>query len=106
MKVTVEELSSIKKKLLIEVSNDEFLEKVEKAYQKLAKQVSIKGFRKGHVPRSVLERQYKHQTESDVFTHLIEESYVWALQDQKIDPVGPPKIADLKKEDSQPISFT
>jgi len=106
MKVTVEELSPIKKKLLIEVSHEEFREKVEKAYQKLSKQVAIKGFRKGKVPRSVLERHYKDQTESDVFTKLIEESYVWALQDQKLDPVGPPHIANLKKEDSQPISYS
>jgi len=105
MKVTVEELSPIKKKLMIEVSPEEVQEEVEKAYQKLSKQVSIKGFRKGKVPRSVLERHYKDQTESDVFSHLIEHSYVWALRDQKIDPVGPPKITDLKKEDSQPISY-
>jgi len=105
MKVTVEEISPIKKKLLIEVSPEEFKEEVEKAYQKLAKKVSIKGFRKGHVPRSILEQYYKAQTESDVFTHLVEDSYARALREQNLDPVGPPHISDLKKEDSQPISY-
>ncbi|MFO1520182.1 MAG: trigger factor [bacterium] len=105
MKVKVEELSPIKKKLFIEVSHEEFLGKLDEAYQRLGKKVSIKGFRKGKVPRSVLERFYKDQTESDVLSRVIQDSYVWALEDQKINPVAPPKILDLKKEDSQPVSY-
>src|SRR5262245_8562063 len=106
MKVTVEEISSIKKKLLIEVSNEEYLEELDEAYKKLGKKVSIKGFRKGKIPRPILERYYKQQTETDVFTHLIEHSYVKALQEQKIEPVAAPRISDFKKDDGSALSFS
>src|SRR4029450_9804319 len=106
MKVTVEEISPIKKKLNIEVSHEEYLEELDQAYKKLGGKVTIKGFRKGKVPRSILERHYKQQTESDVLTHLIEHSYVWALREEKIDPVAPPKISDFKREDAQPLSYS
>jgi trigger factor len=105
MKVTVEEISSIKKKLSIAVSQEEYLKELEEAYRKLNQRAVIKGFRKGKVPRPILERQYKESTESDVITHLINESYIWALQDQKIDPVAPPQISDLKKGDSQGFQY-
>jgi trigger factor len=106
MKVTVEEISPIKKKLLIEVSNEEYLEELDEAYKKLGKKVSIKGFRKGKIPRPILERYYKQQTETDVFTHLIEHSYVKALQEQKIEPVAAPRISDFKKDDGSALSFS
>lgn len=105
MKVDVQEISPIKKKLSIEVSHEEYLAELEEAYQKLGKRVTVKGFRKGKIPRAILERYYKQDTESQVYTHLIEHGYVWALQDQKIDPVGPPRISDLKKDDNQPLTF-
>ncbi len=105
MKVTVEEISPIKKKLLIEISQEEQAQKLERAYQKLQKKVALKGFRKGKVPRPILEQYYKGQTESEVLSDLVQESYVWALQDQKIEPVAPPQISDLKKEEASPISY-
>ncbi|MBL7685791.1 MAG: trigger factor [Deltaproteobacteria bacterium] len=105
MKVQVEEITPVKKKLLVEVSQEEYLKKVEDAYQKLQKKVSIKGFRKGKVPRPMLEKYYKDQTESEVFSNLIQDSYVWALNDQKLTPVAPPQINELKKEENQPISY-
>ncbi len=105
MNVQVEELSSIKKKLSIEVSYEDYLKEIEKAYQKIGQQVSIKGFRKGKVPRGILEKYYKEQTESDALGHVIEHGYIHALQQEKLEPVGPPSVKDVKKEAGKPITF-
>ncbi|MBF0491686.1 MAG: trigger factor [Deltaproteobacteria bacterium] len=105
MDVQIEELSSIKKKLNIQVSYEDYLKEIEKAYQKLGQQVSIKGFRKGKVPRGILERHYKEQTEADALGHLIEHSYIKALEQEKLQPVGSPSVKDIQKEKGKPISF-
>ena len=96
MKAQVEEVSSIKKKISIEVEPDDYKKELESAYRKLQKEVQIKGFRKGKVPREILEKYYKERTESEVLTHLVEHSYVWALGENQITPVSQPKILDLK----------
>lgn len=96
MKAQVEAVSPIKKKLAIEVEPEDYKKELESAYRKLQKQVQIKGFRKGKVPREILEKHYKDRTESEVLTQLLEQSYVWALGHHQIVPVSQPKISDLK----------
>ena len=59
MQVTVEDLSSVKKILHIEVPAEETTRELEKAYQQLKKTAKVKGFRPGKVPRNVLEGLYK-----------------------------------------------
>jgi trigger factor len=56
MQFRVEDVSSVKKTLHIEISQDEVARELEKAYNQLKKNAKIKGFRPGKVPRSVLER--------------------------------------------------
>ncbi len=96
MKAQVEEVSPIKKKLSIEVEPEDYKKELESAYKKLQKKVEIKGFRKGKVPRDILEKYYKDRTEGEVLTHLLEHSYVWAIEHHKLVPVNQPKISDLK----------
>ena len=56
MQVTVEDLSSVKKMLHIEIPQDEVDQELDSAYKQLKKTAKIKGFRPGKVPRSVLVR--------------------------------------------------
>ncbi len=104
MKVQVEEVSAIKKKLSIEVEPEDYHKELESAYRKLQKEVQVKGFRKGKVPRPILEKYYKARTESEVLTHLLEHSYTWALGEQKIVPVSQPKVSDLQNH-GQGLSY-
>ncbi len=101
----VEEISPIKKKIFVEISEGKYLQALDGAYQKLNKKVAMKGFRKGKTPRSVLERYYKDETESKVLSSLIEDSYLFALKDQNFEPVAPPQISDLKKEAGEGIHY-
>jgi trigger factor len=55
MRSTVEPLEGNKVKLSVEVDADEFEVAVDAAFKKIAKEVSIKGFRPGKAPRKVLE---------------------------------------------------
>jgi len=92
MQVTVEDVSSVKKILHIEIPENDTTRELEKAYSQLKKTAKIKGFRPGKAPRSVLERLFKKDVHADVTSQLIQESFVEALKETELDVIGTPKI--------------
>ncbi len=106
MKVEIEDLSPIKKKMKIEVPHESYQEALERAYRKLNKTVQIKGFRKGKVPRPILEKYYGSRTAMETVSDLVDKSYRDAIQANAIMAVGLPQISDLKVEENAPITFS
>ncbi|MBW6512118.1 MAG: trigger factor [Desulfuromonadaceae bacterium] len=94
MNVTIEDISSVKKKLSFEVPTEQVDAAIEKAYQKIAKKAKVKGFRPGKVPRRVLENNYAAQAQSDAFQQLINESYPQALVEKAVFAVSDPQITE------------
>ncbi len=87
IKVEVENLSPIKRKLRIEVPSAEVAQEVDKAYRELGKQAKVKGFRPGKVPRTVLELYYRKQVEQEVSDTLVRRSLGEALKEKALEPV-------------------
>ena len=79
MNVTVEEVSAIRKKLIIEVAADVVATEIENAYKKIAKTADLKGFRKGKIPRSILEQHYAPRVASDAVGSLVNNSLYKAM---------------------------
>ncbi len=94
MNVKVEEVNSIKKKLIFEVAADQVDKEIQKALRKIGKTAKVKGFRQGKVPESVLEKYYGGQMEQDVLSRLINDTYFKAIVDHDLDVVGEPNIVD------------
>lgn len=94
MNVKVEDVSSIKKKLIFEVASEQVDKEINKAFKKIGKTAKIKGFRAGKIPVSVLEKYYAGQMEQDVLTSLINATYFTALQENDIPAVGEPNIVE------------
>ncbi len=92
MKVSVEDISSVKKKLHVEIPKEDVTKEINKFYNKLRKSVKLKGFRPGKVPRSVLENRFKKDVTSEVSAELISMSYPKALQENDIAPLGNPNF--------------
>ena len=92
MQVTVEDVGALTKKLKIVLPEDMVEQKLNEAYNALRPQVSLKGFRKGRVPRKVLERTHGAKVEDEVGGKLIQETYFDALAESKIDVVAHPDI--------------
>lgn len=105
MQVTVEEINSLTKKLKIVLPKQRVGNKLEKEYKKLANDASIKGFRKGKVPRKVLEKNYGPKVEYDVAEQLIQETYFDALEESKIDAVVHPEIKTRNFEEDGTFSY-
>jgi len=94
MSVKVEEVSSIKKKLVFEVAAEQVDKEIQRAFRKIGKTAKVKGFRQGKVPQSVLEKYYGGQMEQDVLGRLINDTYFKALVEHDVPAVGEPSIVD------------
>ena len=92
MPVTVEDLSSVKKILHIEIPENDTVRELDNAYNTLRKNAKIKGFRPGKAPRSVLERMFKKDVHADVTSRLIQESFMNAVKETDLKIVGTPQI--------------
>jgi trigger factor len=92
MKVTVEDRSSVKKVMHIEIPEEDVTRALDDAYKTLKKTAKVKGFRPGKTPRGVLERLYKKDVNADVTGKLIQDAYVEALQETELKVVGSPKV--------------
>ena len=91
-KVTLKEVSSIKKELEVVVARDEVVSQLDEAYRKIGKKARIKGFRPGKIPRSVLEQYYRQDAESDAIRDLVQKSYPEAVREVGVTPIAPPDI--------------
>ena len=105
MQVTVEDLSSVKKVLHIEVPEDEVVRELENAYNKLKKTAKVKGFRPGKTPRSILVRLFKKDVHGDVSTKLLQDSFVAALKETDLNVIGSPKIDPPPLEEKGPYKY-
>lgn len=92
MKATVEDISSVKKRIDFVIPREKVTEDLDAAYNLLRKNARIKGFRPGKAPRPILERMYKGQVEEEVINNMINEAYPKAIEEQDLQPLGMPTI--------------
>ncbi len=88
IKVEIENLSEVKRKLRIEVPSAEVAREVDRAYRDLGKKAKVKGFRPGKVPRSILELYYRKQVEQEASDNLVRRSLGKALREKALEPVA------------------
>jgi trigger factor len=106
MKVQIENTGPFGKKISFEIPSDVVSRQIETTYRALNRNVKLKGFRPGKVPRSILERHYKSQVENEVISKLIEESYEKAVAEHQLFPVSPPTLIDRTFETGKDFTYT
>jgi len=92
MQVTVEDVSKVTKKIKVTLPADMVGRKLDAAFDELKSDVSIKGFRKGKVPRRILEKNFGERVQHEVAEKLIQDSYFEALEESKLDAVVHPEV--------------
>src|SRR5512138_2381954 len=105
MKVAVEAIEGCKRRLAVEAPIDVVQQEWERAYGRVQKQARLPGFRKGHVPRSLVKLHFGDDVRRDVAEHLIPEVYRDALTAARIDPVDEPDLQDVRLEEGSPLKF-
>ncbi len=107
MSVQVEKLEKNMAKLTIEVAPEEFEKACESAYQKQRKNISVPGFRKGKVPKQMVEKMYgKEVFFEDAANEIIPVAYEKASEECGEEIVSSPKIDVVQIEAGKPFIFT
>ena len=107
MSVQVENLEKNMAKLTIEVSAEDLEKALESAYQKQKKQISVPGFRKGKVPRAMIEKMYGVDVfYEDAANALMQQNYAAAVDESGIDIVSRPTVDVVQIEKGKPFIFT
>ncbi len=92
MKTTVEEISSVKKKILVEIEAKDVDQKIESVFKKYAKNAKIKGFRPGKVPMKMVERYYGDQVLEDAASDIVRETLAKAIHETEVYPLSMPVL--------------
>ena len=107
MKVTIEKKEHNITELVIELPVEEVNKSFDKAYQKLAQQVNIPGFRKGKAPRKMIEARIGIDgMRSEAFDFIIPDAYRRAVKENAVEPVGRPEVTDVTLNPGEPCVFT
>ena len=107
MSVQVENLEKNMAKLTIEVAAEEVEKAIQEAYLKEKNKISLPGFRKGKVPRKMIEKMYGAGVfYEDAANTLIQGNYPAAADESGIDIVSRPTIDIVQIESGKPFIFT
>lgn len=106
MQVTVSEISPVEKKVAVEIPWPYVAQKLDEAYKDLSRGVALKGFRKGKVPRPMLEKMFGRQVEQEVVKKLVQESFVTAAQQHDLQPVAEPIVDDAHLHKGQAFHYS
>lgn len=107
MKSTAETLSPTRVKLTVEVPFDELAPSLDAAYQAIAKQVSIPGFRKGKVPSRIIDQRVgRAAVLEEAVNDVLPKAYEEALRENSVVPLGRPDVEVTEIADGQSLTFT
>ena len=107
MSVQVETLENNMAKLTVEVPAEELEKAIQSAYQRQKSQISVPGFRKGKVPRAMIEKLYGPGVfYEEAANNLIPQAYEEASKESGLDIVSRPNIDVTQIEKGKPFIFT
>lgn len=107
MSLQVEKLENNRAKLTIEVPAEEFDSAIEKAYQKNKSKMSVPGFRKGKVPRQMIEKMYGTGVfYEDAANIIIPDAYAREIENCDVEIVSQPTIDVTQIEKGKSFIFT
>ncbi len=106
MQVHVEDISSVQKKITIEIPAERVNEEIDKAYAAIQKKAKLQGFRPGKAPMQLIKRTYSDAMRDDVMRRLYQETLYKALDDHKVEPLDPPTIESDILEQGVPFKYS
>ena len=92
MQITVNEVGGLTKKLKIVLPKEEVSKELDAGFKKIKNDANVKGFRRGKVPRHILEKTYGEHVRAEVAEKLVQDTYFDAVEKEKLDVVAHPEI--------------
>ncbi|HJP64833.1 MAG TPA: trigger factor, partial [Actinomycetota bacterium] len=107
MQTTLEETAKHTVRLVVEVPPEEFARDLDRAYRKVAGQVKIPGFRKGKVPRQIIDSRVGREVVLEEFVHdSLPRYYADAIREHALAPIAEPEIDLDDLEEGKSLKFT
>ncbi|MCK5332785.1 trigger factor [Candidatus Parcubacteria bacterium] len=106
MKSEIKDLERSQKEIIVEISTEEMEQYIDKALEKMSKNVKTDGFRAGKVPKDVAKKQIGDLALFEEATHIaIESSYLKIIEENKLSPIGHPKAEITKTAIGNPLEY-
>ena len=107
MKSTVESVSPTKVRLIVEVPFEELKPSLDAAYQSIAQQIVVPGFRKGKVPPQVIDQRVgRGPVLEEAINDALPKLYSQAVQDNKVKAIGRPEVDVTEFNDKESLQFS
>ena len=100
-----ETTDSTKREIQIEIPADEVGRTTESLIQKYQKLARLPGFRRGHVPPSIIRQRFSEDIKSEVVETLVPRYFRQEAARQGLIPVSQPRVSDLRIQDGEPLRF-
>jgi trigger factor len=97
--------SSTRREIQVEIPVDEVNRETESLIQKYQKLARIPGFRRGHVPASIIRQRFSEDLKSDVVEALVPRYFRKEADKQGLIPISQPQVTDLQVKDNEPLRF-
>jgi trigger factor len=109
MKVDVKDKSPVEKTISIEIESEKCVKVMDKVLNKISREVTIPGFRKGKAPKTAIVRRFGIDAlKKDVLDELIPQAAGEVFKDEKLRPISTPRYTDyddIVLEEGKPVSF-
>lgn len=99
MNITANNIDAVSLRLKVEVTENDYKEKVKADLKKIGSTHQIPGFRKGHVSMADLQRRFGRQVTSDVINHIVFEAVMKYIDENKLNVLGQPMPVEVKELD-------
>ena len=103
--VSPTEASGVKREIEIEVPAAEVTRETESLIQKYQKTARLPGFRRGHVPASIIRQRFSEDLKSDVVEVLVPRYFRREADKLGLKPVSQPRVTDLHVHENEPLRF-
>lgn len=106
MQVSLETTSGLERRLTVGVPAAQIETEIENRLKQAARSVSIKGFRKGKVPLSVVKQRFGAGIRQEVVGDVISRSFYAAVQKENVKPAGQPAIQPKQLAEGKDLEYT
>jgi trigger factor len=93
------------REIQVEVPAEEVARQTERVIQQLQKMARLPGFRRGHVPASIIRQRFAEEIKSEVVEKLVPQFFQREAEKQQLIPVSQPRVSDLHLHEGEPLRF-
>ena len=93
------------KDICVEIAHARFRDEKAEVLGEMMKEIVLPGFRKGKVPRDIIERRFADEIHAEAIKSILPLAYEHLVASEGFEPLGDPKFGDIKAEADMPLTF-